>query len=64
MEEKQTFHWTPEVKAAFETLKKALCAAPILAYPQPGESFIMDKDTSNVGIGGVLSQVQNGQEMP
>jgi hypothetical protein len=51
-EEKQTFQWTPEVEAAFQTLKGALCAAPILAYPQPGEKFIVDTDASNVGIGG------------
>jgi hypothetical protein len=62
MEEKQAFQWTPEVEAAFRTLKEALCAAPIFAYPQPGERFIVDTDTSNVGIGGVLSQVQDGQE--
>jgi phospholipid-translocating ATPase len=51
-----------EVEAAFQTLKGALCAAPILAYPQPGERFIMDTDTSNFGIGGVLSQLQDKQE--
>jgi hypothetical protein len=62
MEEKQTFQWTPEVEAAFQTLKGALCAAPILAYPQLGERFIVDTDASNFGIGGVLSQIQNGQE--
>jgi hypothetical protein len=33
MEEEQAFQWTPEVEAAFHTLKGALCAAPILAYP-------------------------------
>jgi hypothetical protein len=33
IEEKQAFQWTPEVEAAFRTLKKALCTAPILAYP-------------------------------
>jgi hypothetical protein len=47
------------VEASFEMLKGALCTAPILAYPQTGEKFIMDTDTSNVGIGGVLSQVQD-----
>jgi hypothetical protein len=36
-----------------------LCAAHILAYPQPGERFIVDTDASNFGIGGVLSQVQD-----
>jgi hypothetical protein len=43
-------------------LKGALCAAPILAYPQQGEMFIIDTDASNVGIGGVLFQVQDGWE--
>jgi hypothetical protein len=37
-EEKQAFQWTPEVEAAFQTLREALCTAPILAYPQPRAS--------------------------
>jgi hypothetical protein len=57
-EQKQSFQRTPEAEAAFQTLKEALCAAPILAYPKPGEGFIVDTDAINVGIGGVLSQVQ------
>jgi hypothetical protein len=61
-EEKQLFQWTAEVKTAFQTLNRALCASPILAYPQPGERCIVDTDASNVGIGGVLSQVQDGKE--
>jgi len=32
--------------------------APVLGYPRSGEKFV-DTDTSNVGIGGVLSQVQD-----
>jgi hypothetical protein len=62
MEEKQPFQWTPEVEAVFQMLKGALCAAPVLAYPKPGERFIVDTDTSNFRIGGVLSQVQHRQE--
>jgi hypothetical protein len=61
-EQKQSFQQTPEVKAAFQMLKGALCAALILVYPQPGERFVVDTDASNVRIGGVLSQVQDGQE--
>jgi hypothetical protein len=61
-EKKRAFQWTPKVETTFQTLKEALCTAPILAYPQPGGKFIVDTDASNVGIGGVLSQVQDGQE--
>jgi hypothetical protein len=50
------------VEAAFQTLKEIVCTAPILAYPQPGERFIIDTDSSSVGIGGVLSQVQDRKE--
>jgi hypothetical protein len=57
-EAKQPFQWTSEVKAAFQTLKGALCTAPI----QPGERLILETDASKVGIGGILSQVNAGQE--
>jgi hypothetical protein len=58
-EEKQAFQSTPEMKAAFQTPKEALCTAP---YPQSGERFIVDRDAGNVRTGGVLSQIQDGQE--
>jgi hypothetical protein len=61
-EHKRSFQWTSEAQVAFERLKVALCAAPIPAYPKPREEFIVDTDASNCGIGGVLSQVQDGQE--
>jgi hypothetical protein len=62
MEEKQAFQWTPEVEATFKTLQEVVCTASILAYLQPGERFIVDTDLSNVGIGGVLSKVQDRKE--
>lgn len=58
-EEKRSFSWDNECQAAFETLKKRLTSAPILGYPLPEGKFILDTD---VGIGGVLSQLQEGQE--
>jgi hypothetical protein len=61
-EEKQGLQWTPEVEAIFHTITEALFTAPILAYVHPRERFIVDTDASNVGIGEVLSQVQDGQE--
>jgi hypothetical protein len=51
-----------EVEAAFQTLNGGLYAVRIVAYPQPGERFIVDTEGSNVGIGGVLFQVQDRHE--
>ena len=58
---------TPKLLEAFETLKKALLKAPILAYPDfssNSSQFIVDTDWSGDTntIGGVLSQKQNGLE--
>jgi hypothetical protein len=50
------------VDATFQILKASLCATLILAYSQSGERFIVDTDAHDVRIGGVLSQVQEGQE--
>ena len=61
-EGKRTFEWSTETETAFQALKEALCTAPVLGYLRPGEKFIIDTDASNVGIGGVLSQVQDGSE--
>jgi hypothetical protein len=61
-EEKRTFEWSPEAEAAFLSLKEALCTAPVLGYPRPGEKFIVDTHASNTGIGGVVSQIQDDHE--
>jgi hypothetical protein len=61
-EEKRIFEWSAEIENAFQTLKEALCTAPVLGYTRPGEKFIVDTDDSNVGIGGVLSQMKDGNE--
>ena len=54
--------WDESCQIAFETLKEKLCSSPILAYPKPGLKYILDTDASDVGIGAVLSQVQDGKE--
>ncbi len=61
-EQSQRFIWTEDCQAAFDKLKRALTSSPILAYPTPDDLFILDTDASNIGLGAVLSQVQNGVE--
>jgi hypothetical protein len=59
---RRPFHRSPEEETAFQSVKDALCTTSVLGYPQSGEKFIVDNDASNVGIGGIRSQVQDGQE--
>ena len=61
--EKRQYVWTNPHNEAFETLKTRLMSSPILAYPDPeGSEFVLDTDASNLAIGAVLSQIQNGEE--
>ena len=56
------FLWTEIEQEAYDKLRQFLIEAPVLAYPEPGTEFILDTDASLEGVGGVLSQVQQGQE--
>ena len=56
------FTWGEEQQKAFETMKALLTQAPILGYPRPEGLMILDTDASNVGIGAVLSQVQDNEQ--
>ena len=58
-----SFVWTGECETAFVSLKEKLSSPPVLAYPDFSCEFILDTDASNVGMGAVLSQVQNGKEV-
>ena len=63
MEKGQKFSWSSECQESFEALKTLLVSAPILGYPNEHDRFILDCDASGYGIGAVLSQVQNGEEV-
>ncbi len=56
------FRWTDEQEEAFNSLKDVLFKAPVLAFPNPDEPYIMDTDASNLAIGAVLSQEQDGED--
>ena len=56
-EKKTPFKWTEQCEDAFATLKIHLTSAPTLALPDWSRQFIVDMDTSDTGIGAVLSQI-------
>ena len=58
------FLWSQECEAAFTDLKKALVSSDIMGYPLDNAgSFVLDVDASDLGIGAVLHQIQQGQEI-
>ena len=58
----KVLNWTPECEEAFLTLKAKLTTAPVTAYPDFDQPFRLYTDASNVGLGAILAQVQEGKE--
>ena len=52
------FVWSPACADAFQQLKDRLVEAPVLTFPNFNQGFLLDTDTSGVGLGAVLSQKQ------
>ena len=48
------WNWQAPQQAAFQALKQALSAAPVLRIPRFDAEFVVETDASNVAIGGVL----------
>ena len=56
---------SPENVAAFEEIKRRLCAAPQLAHPDLERPFTLYTDASNIAVGAILLQRDsNGVERP
>ena len=54
--------WGVREEEAFQALRHSLMTAPILGYPDPTSPYFLDTDASAVGVGAVLSQIQEGKE--
>ena len=57
------FMWGDEQQKAFDALKACLLSSPILGFPTEKDRFVLDTDASLFAIGGVLSQIQNEEEV-
>ena len=57
------FEWTPTCQEGFDQLKNALTEAPILAYPDYSKPFILETDASLKGLGAVLFQKGEDNEV-
>jgi hypothetical protein len=52
----EAFWWTPTAVTAFESLKAALTAAPVLQLPDFTRPFVVDCDASDSGFSTMLHQ--------
>ncbi|KAL5009890.1 hypothetical protein ScPMuIL_012195, partial [Solemya velum] len=57
------FDWTIACQEVFETLQGKLIISPILSYPDFSCPFILDTDSSDYGVGAVLSQLRGDKEV-
>ena len=53
---KERYKWSNQCQQAFESLKDALCKAPLLSHPDFAKPFTIFTDASDVGVGAVLTQ--------
>ena len=61
--EGKAFRWTSEENKSFEHLKELLVQSPILRCPDFNKPFVLQTDASNHGLGAILMQVQDGEEV-
>ena len=58
LEAGQPFVWDEQCEKSFQDLKSALTGNEVMAFPQDNGLYVVDTDSSDFAIGGVLSQMQ------
>ncbi|CAC5404231.1 unnamed protein product [Mytilus coruscus] len=55
------FNWTQDCQVAFDKLKSVFTSTEIMVFPKDEGEFYLDTDASDIAIGAVLSQMEDGQ---
>jgi transposase InsO family protein len=61
---KVQWQWGTEAQKAFDKITELLCSAPVLAYPNFAQPFIIHTDACGFGVGGILSQIPSAPSEP
>ena len=64
MDKKKKFHWTQECQDGFDEIKRRIAEGITLAIPRvddPGQSYVVTIDASELGYGAELAQWQDGE---
>lgn len=56
LRKEKPFNWTSKQQNSFDTLKNAFCSYPILRHFEPELDTILETDSSDLVISGILSQ--------
>lgn len=66
LKKNQKFQWQVEQQSAFDNLKQCLTSAPFLSFPRYDIQFRLAVDTSSLGIGYMLYQIdpQDSEQKP
>ena len=54
--------WDTAEIDAFDTLKRLICAHPILVFPDDDRQYMVEVDSSNYATGAVLSQLRDNDK--
>ena len=53
----------PDAMQSFINMKQALCSRPVVGFSRTGGQYILTVDAATTGLGAILSQSSNGEEV-